>query len=342
MNGKNIDMTRTLTKQMGLDIKTIRTSGFGAIVHSLYDRAVLTIGIAIICFLTLFIPSRVLFVSIEGTENISDMRILEHAEEVGIYFGASRKTVRSEKVKNALLERMPNLKWVGINTYGCVAVISVLERESTEITEYPESVTQGIYAVQDGIISSIVVTKGTALCKPGQAVRKNQLLVSGYTDAGMFTRAERAAGEVYGITQHNINAVLPDLQYKRNEIISRSSNWQLQIGKKQINLHIGSGNYSSGCGKIYKTYQLTLPGGFVLPISLVKETFYIYDQSTSNCRSSDAELNRLSRKYVDEQMIAGKIIHLNTTVNQEVNGLRLVGVYTCEELIGKLKNEEIR
>ena len=44
--------------------------------------------------------------------------------------------IRSEKVKNSLLQRIPQLQWAGINTDGCVAVISVREKTAIKNSEF--------------------------------------------------------------------------------------------------------------------------------------------------------------------------------------------------------------
>ena len=92
-------------------------------------RPVFVLGLAVLLALAMFIPSRVFLIEVQGNGTIPVNRIIETAESCGIRFGASRRAVRSEQVKNALLEAMPELSWAGVNTYGCRAVISVRQRD---------------------------------------------------------------------------------------------------------------------------------------------------------------------------------------------------------------------
>ena len=96
--------------------------------RSLGRRPVFLAGILLYIAFAVFLPTRIFFVTVTGNETISAETIITHAEGVGISFGASRSAVRSERVKNALLAAVPELQWAGVNTYGCVAVISVRER----------------------------------------------------------------------------------------------------------------------------------------------------------------------------------------------------------------------
>lgn len=331
-----------LAERLGIKIKILRMCGLYALAAALRKRFLLACGIAAIIFLTLYIPTRVFFVSVEGNERINKMYILEQAENVGIFFGASRKDVRSEQMKNKLLQAIPELKWAGINTFGCRAEIYVVERETNELRYNATQKPQGIYATSDGIVSSITVTKGSPVCKPGQAIRKGQLLVSGYTDCGLITRTEQAEATVRGTTQRRIDALAPDFEESRGEIVDVSSNWSLQIGKKQINLCIDSGNSGSECGKIYERYTLTLPGGFSLPVSVIKETVTTYETDSYSTGLDETQIKQLADHYISGCIIEGNVISSETSVHSDNGILQLTGIYTCNELIGKLKDEEIR
>ena len=151
----------------------------------------------------LTVPGRVFFIEIEGNQQIPDRLILEVVQENGIQFGAVRRDIRSEKIKNILLEKIPQLQWVGVNTNGCVAVISVRERQfENDSQEYSFG---SIVASRDAIIQQITVLRGTQLCKVGQAVKAGEILVSAYKDYGISVKMTGAKAEIYGQTEHNLD-----------------------------------------------------------------------------------------------------------------------------------------
>ena len=340
VTGKELKAVIDLINRIGFEYKIIGRFGVNRFLGIFRKRIALIVGAVLICMLTLFVPTRVLFISVEGNNHLPADEILERAQQVGLHFFASRSLVRNEKLKNDLLQAIPELKWVGINTYGCTAVISVLERDRLDQVQKPSFPVQGIYASRDGIVRSISVTKGTPLCKTGQAVNEGQLLISGYTDCGLVTRAEQAEGEVRGVTKRQISAVLPDCDIFRGEISNAETGYRISFGKKHINLHIGSGNLADRCGKIYKTWNLTLPGGFQLPVSLTKITAFDYISTDAENADSNT-IARLGEAFVLDSMIAGKILSAHAEVEVINNASILSGSYECEELIGKIQNEEI-
>ena len=108
---KDFSRLSKLADKRGETLKLCARQGLYWSLRSLCRRPVLLGGIAALLFLTLFLPTRVLFIQVTGNRSLPENKILEAAEVCGIYFGADRSRVRSERVKNALLSRMPELKW---------------------------------------------------------------------------------------------------------------------------------------------------------------------------------------------------------------------------------------
>lgn len=339
---KDHKSVRYIAKRKGAELSLSGRMGMYWTGKSLLKRPVLLAGLFLILICVTFLPTRIFFFRVEGNENIPTKLILEKSAECGITFGASRSEVRSEKVKNALLEAIPELKWAGINTSGCVATISVKER-SVESSTVQTSGISSIIALRDGIITQCTVTKGNSICKPGQAVRAGQVLISGYTDCGISIRAEQAQGEVYAETERELVTVFPDTASKKGEITCQVKKYSLLIGKKRINLYKDSGISDTSCDKMYLENYITLPGGFQLPVAIVTEVWTYYDCEPEASVQADAEriLSDFSREYLTAQMIAGSILFFDETVYQEDGYYCLSGKYACSEMIGITRNEEI-
>ena len=65
------------------------------------ERPLFVLGTVLMLSLALFLPSRILFVHVEGNREIPTRVVLDQAEQCGIRFGASRRAVRSEQMKNS-------------------------------------------------------------------------------------------------------------------------------------------------------------------------------------------------------------------------------------------------
>ena len=152
-------------RRRGNALKLIHKRGIYWSLKGFFQRPVLLATFLLVLSATVYLPSRVLFVAVEGNRLVPDRQILTAAEACGIRFGASRKQVRSEKVKNALLAAVPQLQWAGVNTSGCVATISVRERIPAE-KPAEERMVSSLIAERDGYILSATATKGTSYVQP--------------------------------------------------------------------------------------------------------------------------------------------------------------------------------
>ena len=312
------------------------------LIKGILKRPVLIFGMALMIALTLFFPTRILFVSVSGNERISEREILEAAISSGVYFGVSRSEIRSEIVKNQMVSKLPELKWVGVNTAGCVAQISVRERAATE-NKTDDTVPGNIIAACDGVISEMTVTKGDPVCRVGQAVTKGELLVSGYSDCGRCVYITGADAEIYAKTMRSLRLSTLNEGAERTGSKATKRKYGLLIGKKRINFFKGSGIFDATCVRMYEEYPLTLPGGFRLPIVLTIQAETNCDIVPINAAIEEKQmvLCRAAQNYLVSQMIAGRVEQEDYHIIENNGALSLIGQYTCDEIIGQTHSEEI-
>ena len=329
-------------RQLGGKIEKIQPASGSILLKGILRRPILMFGGGLLLILTLYLPTRVLFVTVSGNELIPQRKILAVASDHGLNFGAARHAVRSEKVKNQLLSALPELKWVGVNTTGCVAQITVRERAATEKKD-DQSIVSSLVASCDGVIQEMTVRSGTPICRVGQAVTKGQLLVSGYSDCGRCIYLTKADAEIFAQTRRPLRLSMLTEGHKKVSVNGLKRKYGLLIGKKRINFYKGSGICDTTCGRMYKEYPLTLPGGFQLPIALTLQTEIVYETISLNTGSQNRELilDQFARSYLETRMIAGKVEQGDYQIVETDEALHLIGQYICTEMIGQTRSEEI-
>lgn len=303
-------------------------------------RLLFLAGLLLIFLLSVILSGRILFIQIEGNEKVPAQRIMEVASDCGIKFWSKGRQIRSEKMKNQLLEDIPELQWAGVNTSGCVAVIKVEEKESSAKPNETKGYVTSIVASSDGVVDSITVTSGNPMCRVGQAVKEGQTLISGYLDCGLVIKAQQASGEVFARTLHNITAVSPQKWVCRADSETKTVRHSLKIGKKLINFDKGSGISPATCVKMYEERYLTLPGGFSLPVSWVTRTIVPYETEVSEIATSQCFCQQEAEKYLLSQLVAGQILHSNVDYRQSGDCAVLSGQYLCSEMIGRTRIEQ--
>lgn len=305
------------------------------------NRPILITGFAMLVFSSLFIPSRIFFIQVQGNHTVPTAKIVETAQDLGLSFGCDRAKIQNEQMKNALLEAIPQLDWAGITTSGCVASIEVKENLIEEPRGGNPFSVSSLVAVCDGVVESITATDGMALCQPGQAVRRGQVLISGYVDLGLVIKATRAQGEVYAKSFRTVQAISPAIGVSRDDLCAQQTDFSLQIGKKQINFFQDSGISPVGCVKMYSKRYLTLPGGFQLPVALVTEKYYVY---TTDAYKADENaffwMEAYADQYIQRQMIAGEVLYKKSSSEMLDDVYVLWSEYSCREQIALERHEE--
>ena len=332
-----------ISDKHGATVKRIRNFGIFPVIKKFLKRPILTMFLTIGFLLACYVPSRVFFLRVEGNARVPVKYILEVASECGIDFGAKRRLVRSEQMKNRLLEKIPQLQWAGINTYGCMAVISVREKTHSEEESDANYQVSSIVASRDGIIQGCTVFQGNALCAVGQAVKTGQTLVSGYIDCGLLIKTTRADAEIKALTFRDLEVISPTATAVKGAKQRQTTNYSLRIGKNLIKFYKDSGNLDTTCGKIYAEEYVYLPGGFRLPIAIVRETEIYYDLGREEPTMGETEewLKAFANNYLKHTMVSGEIISNDTEVISNTGAFTLCGRYICMEMIGQIKYEEI-
>ena len=104
-----------LSEKRGETLRLRRRLGAYWTLKRLLARPMLMGALAVFLAAAIFLPTRIFFVRVEGNVTTPTRLILDAAGESGIRFGASRRAVRSEKMKNALLSALPQLQWAGVD-----------------------------------------------------------------------------------------------------------------------------------------------------------------------------------------------------------------------------------
>ena len=100
--------------------------------------------------------------------------------------------------------------------------------------------------------------------------------------------------------------------------------------------------FDTTCDRIVKTYSLSLPGKFVLPISFCVEEISSYEVFPSSLPQPQAEHSLLSfaQSYLVEQMVAGTIHSAQVKTSFTDGAYHFIGSFICEEMIGRERSEK--
>ena len=339
IRGRDRRALSEIAEKYGDEITHVQAAKASLSCKHIWKRPFLIGGILLLLFLTFWVPSRIFFIQITGNTHVSSATILQVLEEYGIQFGTPRRNIQSSELKTILLSAIPELQWAGFNTNGCVATITIREREEQNHTQTQTGI-HSIVAAIDGVVGNITVLTGHGLCQPGDAVKAGQLLISPYEDLGIRIRITQAKGEVYAYTTRHFSAVSPTKWSKKATVRRTETKYYLFFGKKRINFYNNSGILDTTCAKIYEQRFITLPGGFSLPIVIGKETCIYYSDEVDQYDDIATHMSKFASVSLQKMMIAGTVLYTTEKYIQDEELYRICGVYGCYEMISRLRTEE--
>ena len=132
---------------------------------------------ALIFILALYIMSSFIWsVEVNGNKKVESSKILLTAAKHGVYQGAAKWNFHRIEVEEAMLRDLGELSYVKLDIRGVKARIQVVEKilPKTDITGPCH-----IVATRDGVIEEVLALEGQASVKPGDVVKKGDILISG-------------------------------------------------------------------------------------------------------------------------------------------------------------------
>ena len=140
-------------------------------------------------------------IDVTGNETLTTGQILRCLDECGVRLGTYWPALSNDLVRNDMILRLPELRWLTVNVHGSRAEVIVREKEPLpDIT--PDDTPVSIYASATGVILSMDVYAGEARVAPGAAVEPGDVLVSGaVTDLGGGVRPVCARADIRARTR---------------------------------------------------------------------------------------------------------------------------------------------
>ena len=225
----------------------------------------------------------VMTVEVTGNEKIPTAVILSQLRQYGVCPGVYGPSIDRTQVAQEVRLALPEIAWMGINLHG-----TRLEVIVREVIPQPERIDEtgwyDVVAESDGIITHVEAELGDALVAEGDTVLAGEVLISGtvtmeppqYSDQPPRYYQTHARGRVWARTWRTLTAAIPLEAEVKGYTGDMEDRWSLELFGRPFTLwgEAPSGDWESG----RTTHAIALPGGFVLPVRLVRERSAAYER----------------------------------------------------------------
>ena len=340
-----------LAQKAMCELRAPRRAGLPVLAMDLRRRWAFLTGMGL-CVLALCVLSQVvLTVDVEGNETVSTAVILDELSRLGLRPGVFGPLLEEEEISNAALIELEELSFLSVNLYGCRAQVQVKEAE--EAPDRPDkTIPADLVSAAGGIVTQVTATAGQALVQEGDTVVKGDVLITGFMDLPEISEAEadagmyvvRASGQAWARTWRTLKAQIPLTARVKAYTGASKTRFALDFFGQRVNFYQNSGISYARYDKIVKVKTLSLPGGGVLPISLIQETAREYEtQPVQLDRDAAAALlERDLRGELDEilKQTDGACFRSDCAAAVEGDVLVVTLLAECSEQIAKTVERE--
>lgn len=272
------------------------------------------------------LSSRIWVVNIQGNSTVPDGDIRRMLEPLGIRVGGSFDEVDLTELRLTALQQLPELTWLTVNQSGSIVTVEV--RERTAVEPLSDTAPANLVAACDGVILRVNAVRGQAVVKPGDAVTRGDLLISGVMDSSVGPQLKRAAGSVIARTSHTLTVTIPlreTVTDRTERVVERPS---LALFGLQIPLYTDSPLTGE---PTVTTESLPLrANGVALPIGL-HITRYHYAVEETIVRTTEEATALAEQRLSDaEQLLRETLTVEERVLHREItaDGITLTAVYT--------------
>ena len=329
---------RSVTERADCTVTILHRTGAPVLVQSMRRRYALLAGL-IVSILLLFLGNVLIWdFRVTGNETVPAETILRELEEYGITVGTFSLRIDQEAMRNHVLLELPDISWLVVNVKGCVAHVQVVERKRPPQIVQEDEVTN-VVASRTGLVTRVEPLDGKAQVKEGSTVTEGQLLISGVVDStrtGM--RLVHGMGNVWARTWYDLSVLVPLQEVQQTVQETKTTRIWLDFGKKQINLMAKGSMLGPDCGKIIQYGAVCLPGGFRLPLTVVKEQTVRCSAAMTQRSEAEAQAEgeALLLQLLESQITEdGTVTSTRFSTARKGNCLLITLWAECHEQIGK-------
>ena len=199
--------------------------------------------------------------------------------------GFASPIIDTSKAKEQLLIKLNGLAWASFNIEGCRLTVEVSEIKNNTQSETQPS---NLLAKVDGVIRHINVNSGNCLVKVGDAVVKDDVLVSGtieLTQAGVISKV-KSKGEIIAETERIFTVTVPKKQTKSVTSDKKTIKRVLSFFSVKIPLFLGETKEPFICKTEVNKFKLF---NEKIPISITKKIFYPTKEIEINLSDDEAK-----------------------------------------------------
>lgn len=248
-----------LASESGAEIRIIKTGGASIFLRELLSRKALILSLSAAVAVIMLLSKRILVISVNCADRGHSESVLQVLDSEGIARGTASSSIDKSELSRKIAAVDDTIGYASVGIDGAVLRIQTHSSEHNTGDGSPRPAS--IYASKDCVILSLAAFDGKALVKPGDAVKKDQLLISGdlTPEQGGEAVLTHSEGEIIGEVAYafSVRIEASDLGPVRSGNTEQSS--ALELFGSIITPNHGFADYELDYSSLYRFDSSFLP-----------------------------------------------------------------------------------
>lgn len=179
MTLKGYRKIKPLVRKSHVRLRIIDKLGFPFFLYRNRKRKLFVLGMASF-FIFLYILSLFIWdIQFEGNHQYTEDTLMQYFNQQNITHGILKSKVSCTQIEDYLRTDFPEITWVSARISGTRLLVKIKENEVLSTVPQKAEDSCNLIAVKNGIITDMIVRKGTPKVAVGDYVKKGQIIVSG-------------------------------------------------------------------------------------------------------------------------------------------------------------------
>lgn len=173
---KDYRSVKDVVKKLQGKITIVSTSGGIFVVSKIKKRIGIVIGLALFLGLLYYLSGFIWRIEIDTNRFLAPYEVRQQLKEIGIKPGISKDSLDVYSLEKNMENLNSDIMWVNARKEGSTLKIKIEEKINPPLKDELDKI-ETVTATMDGEIKKIFTTSGTAAVKPGDIVKKGDVLI---------------------------------------------------------------------------------------------------------------------------------------------------------------------
>ncbi|NLK99545.1 MAG: sporulation protein YqfD [Clostridiales bacterium] len=335
---RNYKKLKPIFRKTRLIPKIDKKHGLPFFLHQNRRRKGFFLGI-LICLILVYIMSLYIWdISIIGGSKYTPEALIKFLSTHDIKAGIKKKNIDGSKIEEEIRLAYDDIGWVSAEVKGTRLIIRITETNMPKPIISPTAPSH-LVATKDAVIKEIVTRTGTPLVKPGDVVRKGDILVSGVVDViddfGLVLNKKPviASADIVSKSYYDYYDSFPLTYTKRIYTDNKKTGYYISLFGRKLFLYNPRYSYSM-CDIIVDENTSHITDSFYLPFQYGTVTIREYIEQKNKYTEDEAIKIAQDRLKAYFDKLAENEVYIyrnNVTIDIKNNSCIAQGVILVEE-----------